>query len=116
MRMECVAILLLIGIMIFSFLRARRYSFAIAISPLTAVPAMHLMGFILSKHISNLFSHLSTTDIHVGIDILAAVLCCLLLGIFSHYFTSKKTRSTFLVLSSVFELLLTWVLIYNLKH
>ena len=114
MRTECFAILVIMIIMIFSCLRARKYYFAIAISPLSVVPFFHLAGYLLSPPVAKLFASYSATTVHVGIDIFAAMLSCLLLGIFGHYFTSKKIRSTFLILSGIFTLAITWILILHL--
>jgi|GEM_PF-1331843 len=116
MRFECVAIIVVITIMIFAFLRAKRYAFAIAVTPTLSVPIFHLIGFLVSPQIQKLADSLLRHRIHISIDVLAAALGCLLLGVFGHYIQSKKTRTYFLVCCSIFILVLTWVLCIDLMR
>ena len=116
MRFECVAIIVVIIIMIFAFLRAKRYAFAIAITPTLSVPVLHLIGFLVAPQIQKLADSFLQHRIHIGIDVLAAALGCLLLGVFGHYIQSKKIRTYFLLCCSIFILVLTWVLCVSLMR
>ena len=112
MVMENVTILIIIGIMIVVFLRAKKTQYALSVIPFVFVPGTHLLGLYFAQRL-DFGMGFTVHQISVGIDILALVVGCLLLGLLSHNILSKKSRSVFLVMGGLFNLLLTWILILN---
>lgn len=112
MVMENVAILVIIGIMIVVFLRAKRPQYALSVIPFLFVPGIHLLGLYVADDLAKGMDF-TAHQISVGVDILALVVGCLLLGLLSHNILSRKSRSVFLIMGGLFNLLLTWILILD---
>lgn len=112
MLVECVAIVLVILLMAFSFLRAKRKDYAFTTLPLLVLPLMHIFSMLLAKPLHGMFS-LDAGGIIVAIDATALVASCIILGAVSHRISSKKARSVYLTICGIFVVVLTWVLIAN---
>lgn len=112
MLVECVSIILVILMVAFIFLRARRKDYAITTLPLLVLPLMHILSLVLAEHLSGMFS-LNAQEITVAIDATALVISCTVLGFFSSRIPSRKARNAYLVICGVFVVILTWVLIAN---
>ena len=113
MLVECLAIVVVILLLSFVFLRSGRKDYALTTLPLMLLPTVHVItSLLLASPLNGAFS-LDTGGITVAIDATSLVVSCVLLGLFSHQITSKKARNFYLVISILFVVVLTWVLIAN---
>ena len=115
MTMECIAIIIVVFIMIFVFRRSGKKEYSRAIAPLLLVPAFHLIGDYLAKYPANLVTF-TREQIIVGADVAAALVGCLLIGLFAGGIKSKSHRVSILFLCSAFIILLTLMLTYRAVH
>lgn len=111
----CITIVLMIFIMSFMFFRSGRKDYGIAILPLISVPLAHAAGYILAPYIITLFE-LGTKQalILIGIDLTSLMIGGILLGGTSKNIESKKNRNLFLILSALFLIILSWVLVNSI--
>ena len=112
MLVECVSIILIVLVMAFMFLRAKRKEYAIVTLPLLVLPLMHIVSLLVAEPLNGIFS-LDASGITVAIDATALVISCMFLGFFSHRISSKKARNVYMLICGVFVVVLTWVLIAN---
>ncbi len=112
MVVECVAILGVIALVIFGFLRGGRSKIALVITPLLFVPFAHLMGELFYVQISNVLS-VDKTLIFVWIDVLALAISSGMIVYFSTKFQSMRTRKYFVALLGGYSIILTFVFLYN---
>ncbi|MCI8497422.1 MAG: hypothetical protein HFE85_04125 [Clostridiales bacterium] len=115
MVMECWAILIVLAGMFFIFLKSKRGCYSISILPLAIVPAMHLIGRVVSRQLDPLLP-VSGDILNIGIDASAVVIACILLGFTSRNIPSKRQQKIFLVCCGAFVILLAWVLIIDIAH
>ena len=112
MIVECIAIIFGIVCMVFVFLRAKKTSYALSIIPLMIVPALHIIAMYCSKLFANMFD-LDRNLVMIAIDVLGLIASCLLLGLASGNFSSKKSRASYLLVTGAFLVILSWVLVAN---
>ena len=115
MVMECWAILIVLAAMFFIFLKAKKGSYSISILPLAIVPAMHLIGRVVSRHLDP-YLPVDGSVLNIGIDASAVVIACILLGFTSRNIPSKRQQKVFLICCGIFVILLAWVLIIDIAH
>lgn len=114
MLSACIAIVVILVVTVFMMRRAGNRTMAIAILPLGFVPTAHIIGFALELIIRFPATSLELVLMHVGLDIAALVLSCIMLVFFSLKFESKSGRNTFLVSCGIFELVLTLALVADI--
>ena len=108
---ESIAIIAVIGIYAYMTARSGKRSLALAVLPLVIVPLFHL----LSQPVSSLLAAVAQRDnIRAVIDVIGLALTCLLLGIFSGWFSSKRLRKGYLFICGGFSCILTCVFIHYL--
>lgn len=113
MIVECITITALIAVMIVVFMRSGRPKTALSVMPLLIVPVMHILGVPLSKLLPT-FTALSELKAYFLIDILAIIVTCIFIGAFAKYFSTKKTKATYIICCGSYALILPIIFIYNL--
>ena len=113
MLFACWSIVVVIVAMFIIFMRAHKKDYALAIMPLVIVPLMHIFSAILSKLLVDIFP-LKDYEIRVLLDLTAALVTCLLLGLSSRQIAEKRTRNALFVCCSGFIIILSIVLIVNI--
>lgn len=109
MIVESISIILIILVASFMFARAKKVKYGIATIPLISVPVFHIIASLITPLLSN---DINTTAIAITLaDIAALVISALLLGLFSNVFSSKSTKTSYLVLSGLFVFILTSVFV-----
>ena len=114
MFVECWAIVAIVLAIAFIFLRTGRKDYFLNMIPLTFVPFMHLVGFLLVVPITGTFD-ISRQQTHTVIDIIGLIVACICFGIFSHAFKNRKAKMIYLFISGGFTLILTWVLMLTMR-
>ncbi|WRS26909.1 hypothetical protein U6B65_11300 [Oscillospiraceae bacterium MB08-C2-2] len=112
---ECGAIVAIIGIMLYMFIRSGRRVFTVLLWPLLLVPAFHLLGMVLyyfwGRNIPMGFATFA-----VSMDVFGLVLSALLFGGLSRAIIPTAGRRFYLGLCMGFSTVLTGVLVnYLLK-
>ncbi len=113
MIVECIAINIIILAIFFVFLRSHKPKSALCTIPLISVPAMHIIGYPISRWISAI-SSASVVNAHIAIDILGFLIFIVLTSVFLKHFRSAKTKVGYFALSGLFSIALTIILILNL--
>ena len=108
----CWAIVIVLLCMMIIFMRARKKEYALAVLPLAMVPFVHIFSGLLGRLFSS-FLPFTAAELRVCIDLAAALVSCLLLGVTSRAVPEKRNRRLLMVFCSVFIILLTWVLIFD---
>ncbi|SDN40112.1 hypothetical protein [Acetanaerobacterium elongatum] len=113
MIVECIAITIIILAIFFVFLRSHKPKSALSTIPLISVPAMHILGFPISRWIGAI-SSAKVVDAHIVMDIIGFLVFIIFTSIFLKHFRSTKTKVGYFVLSGLFSITLTTILILNL--
>lgn len=113
MVVECITIVLIIVLISFIFLRAKRDNYALVTLPLISVPVFHLIGqviiyfFIKEDKTAAVITNLS-------FDLLGLLLGALLLGMLIGKLPAKRARVSFLTIAIIFLVSLSIVLMTSL--
>lgn len=99
------AIIAVILVMSFMFLRAGRRAGAIFALPLISVSAFHLIGYAIHKMLVQ--SELPTVSLHIAIDAAGLLVGVVLCWILSRAITVKKLRYVYFISCAVFLAALT---------
>ena len=113
MLFACWAIVIVLVCMMVIFMRARKKEYALAVLPLAMVPFIHIFSGILARLFSG-FLPFSIPELRVFIDLGVALVSCLLLGFSTRAIPEKANRRLLMVFCSVFIIILTWVLIFDI--
>lgn len=113
MLFACWSIVVVIVAIFVIFMRAHKKEYALATLPLVIVPLMHIFSAILAKLLDNVIP-LQDYEIRVLLDLTAALIACLLLGVSSRPIPEKRTRTGFFICCAGFVIILTIVLIVNI--
>ncbi len=112
MIVECIAIIGVIGLVIFGFLRGGKSDYALAVVPLLFVPFAHAAGELFAAQIAYL-TVLESFHIIILFDIIALAISCGMTAYFSTKIESLKNIKMFYGLLFGYLIVLTCVLIYN---
>ncbi len=112
MFVECIAITALILAIFFIYLRMGKKGIALTILPLATVPFLHTVAQLVSAQIAQIFS-VEGKVIVLIFDIIALALSMLLSGCFSVLY-KIKSRSVYLIIAGLFDVILTCILLVNL--
>lgn len=112
MIIECIAITGIILAISVIFLRARKRTYALSTLPLAIVPVINIVEGVLAR----LVMHISSLDrltTFVFINIVAAAVSCLFVGVMTMKFRMKRTKAAYMVLTLLFNIILVMILIQN---
>ena len=113
MIFESFAIIAIIVAMSVIFLRTKRKDLSVGLLPLLILPAMQL----LIKPITALITELSPIKpltVNFCMVFLALIAECILLGLASIMFTSKRQKTSYLLICGIFSLVLAMLFMLNL--
>lgn len=113
MVVECLAILVILLMTSFVFLRAHKVDYAALTAILLVVPAVHLLGELFGSALAQMLS-VREVPFRVALDMVAVVVSCVMLGFGCNKLPAGKQRKGFLLLASAYSILLTWIFIFNL--
>lgn len=113
MVVECLAIIAVILLVIFVFLRSRKPGYALLTLPLVIVPFFHCIGQLFGVALANSWG-LPFQALVVAIDVAAlAISCAIIAALVQNKLTTNRQRKGFLIVSCTYQILLTWVFIFN---
>lgn len=113
MIIECIAILAVLGILIFMIARAGRQTVALALLPLLLVPLSYLLSIPLSSFLSSL-TGLPRFTLAAGVLLLGLIAAGLLFGMLCGNFRSRRMQRAYLGMCSGFSVILAMILVNNL--
>ena len=99
--------------MLVVFMRAEKVNYAVATSPLLIQPLMYVVSGRLAAWAAMVLP-LGAVDIRVILNVIAALVACLLLGLTAQRIAEKRARRVFFGCCTGFILLLAVALIINL--
>lgn len=112
MLFACWSIVIVLAAMFFVFMRARKKEYAVAVLPLVITPLMHICSGVLARWLDGILP-LTWVELRIALDLIAALISCLLIGFSSRSIPVRRSRNVFLVFCSGFIIILTLALIIN---
>ncbi len=104
-----VIVLVLMGVLLFV---RRRREYVLPVVSLSLVPLVHIFSAVLANQLQK-FLPLDAVSLRVMLDSLAAMIACLLLGVFSHAVSARRLRQALLIAGTLFLIVLTGVLVVS---
>lgn len=114
MYIECLSIIVLIGIFIVTTARTGRHTAALSLLPLLSVPLFYLLSAPLSGLLISILPATNRLAVMVAATVLGLVIACVLFGMLCGNYGTRRTRRGYLVMCGGFSLILAVVLLYNL--
>ena len=114
MYTACAAVVFVVLVTVFMYMRAGHKNFAIAVIPLTFVPAMHLLTGLIGAPEP---FHIGTKGwmfASIALDLAALLAALLLLLHFAQRIVSRGSRKMFIIISILFSCALTGILVSDL--
>ena len=112
MFFESLAITGIIIAIAIMYMRTQRKSYALATLPLALLPATNALLAWTSKYIEKVLPFDRIT-IWMTINVTAAIVSCLLIGIFAQKLKRKYTKLTYMAMSVIFNVVLLMILLAN---
>ena len=110
MLVESIAILMILAVMLFLFLRAHRRDYAVATIPLMIVPFVHalvyLAGDVLRISISS--------DVRAAGDVLGLAISVALIGMICVRLKTRRSKYAYLLLCGGFSTALTMIYVFGI--
>ena len=113
MLFACWSIVIVLAAMFFVFMRAHKKEYAVAVLPLVIPPLMHLCSGVIARWLDGILP-LTWVELRVALDLIAALISCLLIGFSSRSIAVRRSRNVFLIFCSGFIIILTLALIINI--
>lgn len=114
MIVECIAIVLIVLLISFTFLRAKRANYAMVTLPLIIVPVSYIVGFLAAYFF---IKDLGTKMVVMMFaDLLGLIIACIILGAFSFKIPSKRARLSYLFISGGFLVILSILLLIDIAQ
>ncbi len=108
------AVVILIGLMAIVFLRSKKRAYALAVLPLGLPSAMYIVSGMLARWIDPLLPFANSYQIRMILDLAAALVACLLIGLLSGGISEgKRSRTLFAVCGTAFVVVLSGMFIMN---
>ncbi len=110
----CWATVIVLAAMSLVFWRSKKNTYAIAVLPLILPPLGHLISGILARGLDLTLPFASSFQIRIVIDLIAAVVACVLIGVTSQLlYETRKGRTLFAVCCSAFIVVFSAILILS---
>ncbi len=110
----CWATVIVLAAMALVFWRSKKPHFAVAVLPLIIPPLVHTVSGLLARTIDPSLPFTTSFHIRIVIDLIAAVVACMLIGLSSQLaFKSRKSRTWFVLCCSVFVVIFSSILILS---
>jgi len=96
------------------FVRSKRRHYALGVLPLTLPAVMYIFSGMIARWINPTIAAASSVQIRIVLDLIAALVACVLIGLVSTIVSKKKkTRALFMIACSLFVLVFSSILIIN---
>ena len=110
----CWATALIVLAMALIFSRGKRHRYGVAVLPLIIPPLMHIFSGIFARWLSASLPFANSFEIRIVLDLIAALIACILVGLASvHLYETRTGRTLFLVACSLFIVAFSSILILN---
>lgn len=108
----CWATVIVLAAMSIVFWRRKKNSYALAVLPLMLPPLGHLISGILARGLDLTIPFATSFQIRIVIDLIVAIIACVLIGITSQFlYETRKGRTIFVISCSVFIVVFSAMLI-----
>ncbi len=108
------ATVMLIGLMFIVFFRRKKKEYAWAVLPLGIPAGIYILSGILARLADPILSFANSYQIRIIIDLAAALVACLLIGILSGKIPGgKRNRTIFAICATAFVVVFSGLLIMN---
>ena len=110
---ECVAILAISLCLVVGFIRAGHGDYAASVTPILAVPFVHLLALPVSWWTDSLFPALAPQSVVAFADIAAVVVSCLMIMSFSGKIRNRKNKKLYVVMLGGYNIILTCTFVHR---
>lgn len=110
---ECVAILAISLCLVVVFIRAGHGDYAASVTPILAVPFVHLLALPVSWWTDSLFPALAPQSVVAFADIAAVVVSCLMIMSFSGKIRNRKNKKLYVVMLGGYNIILTCTFVHG---
>ena len=110
MIVECFAMILVILLIAYGNFRSRKREYGIATLPLVILPLIHIVAMICGEMFASPFPSIEADYVIVLFDGIGTMVSGMLYGMLSRGLGSKISRRLYLIISSVFTVILFFVL------
>lgn len=112
MVVECICISVILFIIFVGFLRSKFRSYAFALLPLLALPVIHLVGLFFISGLGFCPEEYQTVALSI-VDLVGLAVGCVCCALTSNFIETKRGRTGFIVVCSIFQLVLASALVVN---
>ena len=112
MVVECICIGVILLIIFVGFLRSKFRSYAFALLPLLALPVIHLVGLFFISGLNLCPEEYQTVALSI-VDLVGLAVGCVSCALPSNFIETKRGRTGFIVVCSIFQLVLASALVVN---
>jgi len=114
MYIECTAIIIILAVLIFEFLRRGYKQHAVMTTPLFLLPFIHLAGGVIGRYmIEKLLQH-NPYWVRISMDLLAVAVTALLVGILTMRLKTKKAKYIYSILYMSYTCVLGLILVLDM--
>lgn len=113
MLVECAAIFCLIFVVVIMYMRAKKKDYALATIPLLVLPFINILAYMSSGKLSAMLP-MDKFTVYSALNIVAVVVSSCLVGVMSSKFKKKSTKTVYVVMSLIFNIVLAAILVYNM--
>ena len=110
---ECIAILAISLCLVVVFIRAGHGDYAASVTPILAVPFVHLLALPVSWWTDSLFPALAPQSVVAFADIAAVVVSCLMIMSFSGKIRNRKNKKLYVVMLGGYNIILTCTFVHR---
>ena len=110
MLFECAAIFSLIFVVVIIYIRSGKKDYALATVPLLILPMVNVLSYLSSGKLSSLLP-MDKFTVYAAINIIAVIVSSCIVGIMSAKFKRKATKTAYIVMSLIFNIVLAAILI-----
>lgn len=108
----CWATAIILGVMSLVFWRSKKNGYALAVLPMAIPPLVHMFSGILARGLELTLPFASPFQTRIVIDLIAAIVSCVLIGIISQFiYETKKGKTIFVICCSIFIVIFSGILI-----
>lgn len=113
MLIECTAIFLIISAVSLMYVRAKKKNYALATVPLLILPLANILAFTASGKLAGILP-MDKFTVYAAINIIAVIASSCLVGVMSYKFPKKSTKTAYVIMSLIFNIILAAILVYNM--
>lgn len=112
MVVESISMIIILTLIMFIFLREKRFEYAKTTAILLILPASYLLGVFLSYAFNIMFDVLRN-NVVLLFSILGIIATCILIGLMAYHIKNGRLRCVYVLINGIFILIIGIVMIFD---